>query len=119
MLLQMTRSLTDAFAQNNNFNGHVMSKIQFEFLKKVYELDLKKVGEEHCLPQKKRERRKKDYHSLHFVLFGYGILCVNGKEIPLNRGSVFMLYAGEEYEYFPDSIDPWAYCWIDFCGGGG
>lgn len=114
----MTRSLTDAFAQNNNFNGHVMSKIQFEFLKKVYELDLKKVGEEHCLPQKKRERRKKDYHSLHFVLFGYGILCVNGKEIPLNRGSVFMLYAGEEYEYFPDSIDPWAYCWIDFCGGG-
>ena len=93
-----------------------MSKIQFEFLKKIYELDLKKVGEEHCLPLKKHECRKKDYHSLHFVLFGYGILCVNGKEIPLNRGSAFMLYAEEEYEYYPDTLDPWAYCWIDFYG---
>lgn len=104
MLLQITRSLTDAFVQNNNFNGHVMSKIQFEFLKKVYELDLKSRRGT-LSSQKKRECRRKDYHSLHFVLFGY-ILCVNGKVIPLNRGSVFILYAGEEYEYFPDSIDP-------------
>lgn len=74
-----------------------------------------KVGQEHCDPQKKHESRRWDtYSSLHFVLFGKGTLIAGGKKIPLSKGDVFLLYKGEEYEYFPDKLDPWSYVWIDF-----
>lgn len=34
----------------------------------------------------------------------------------LKKGDSFLLYEGEQYEYFPDPVDPWGYDWIDFTG---
>ncbi len=74
-----------------------------------------KVGQEDCDPHKKHEHRKwEDSDSLHFVLYGKGVFIANGEELHLSKGDVFLLYANEEYEYYPDPNDPWSYIWVDF-----
>lgn len=75
---------------------------------------IQRVGQEHCDPKKKHEMRKWDmYSSLHFVLYGSGVLLENGKKTTLAKGDVFLLYAGSEYEYYPNPHDPWSYIWVD------
>lgn len=81
---------------------------------KKCELRIQKVGQEHCSPRKKSEMRVREYHSLHFILYGSGVLKYGEEVVHLNKGSAFLLYAGEEYEYVPDLIDPWSYVWVDF-----
>lgn len=79
---------------------------------------IKKIGQEYCSPQKCMERRTKkyDYSSLHFVLFGSGTLKTAGKTYKLTRGHAFLLFQGEEYEYYPNPKDPWSYMWVDIQG---
>ena len=91
-----------------------MSEISFEYNGKTFGLDIKNVGLEHCSPRKKHEQRKRSYHSLHFVMYGMGTLCVNGTKHLLGKGNAFVLYANDEYEYWPDAFNPWSYIWIDF-----
>lgn len=91
-----------------------MSEISFEYNEKTFGLDIKNVGLEHCSPRKKHEQRKRNYFSLHFVMYGMGTLCVNGAKHLLGKGTAFVLYANEEYEYYPDAFNPWSYTWIDF-----
>lgn len=84
------------------------------FKEKEISLKIQKVGQEHCDPKKKHElRRWNTYSSLHFVLYGRGVLMTGGKKISLSKGDVFLLYKDEEYEYYPDPIDPWSYIWVD------
>ena len=90
--------------------------MKFEYNENSYEFTVKKIGREHCLPQKKHERRARGYHSLHFIRHGWGSLLVDGKKVMLSKGSLFLLYAGENFEYYPDSVEPWSYIWIDFYG---
>lgn len=90
--------------------------MEFEYGGKTYGIEIKKVGQEHCLPRKKSELRRKRYHSLHFVLHGFGTLHSGENKISLGRGNVFLLYANEEYTYYPNAVDPWSYIWVDFYG---
>jgi len=79
-----------------------------------FEISIKKIGQEHCLPRKKFEIRKRKYNSLHIILYGKGVLKSGNKTIPLNAGMAFFLFCNEEYEYYPNNSDPWSYIWIDF-----
>ena len=76
--------------------------------------------EEWCSPDKKIERRTREYYSLHFIIGGKGTLVydMNGQrqEVVLQKGDSFLLFAGEKYEYHPDPERPWGYDWIDFTG---
>ena len=76
--------------------------------------------EEWCSPIKKRERRVREYYSLHFIIGGKGTLCYEHggqrHEVVLQKGDSFLLYANEKYEYYPDCNRPWGYQWIDFTG---
>lgn len=78
-----------------------MDAVNFDYKGKTYSLIVKKVGQEHCLPRKKREQRKRSYHSLHFVLYGFGTLFLNGQKIFLNKGNVFLLYAARNTSIIP------------------
>ncbi len=87
--------------------------MEFEYGGKTYGIEIKKVGQEHCLPRKKSELRRKRYHSLHFVLHGFGTLHSGENKISLGRGNAFLLYANEEYTYYPNAVDPWCiFGWI-------
>ena len=78
-------------------------------------LNILRVGQEYCDPKKLHEvRRWVGKNSLHFVMHGRGTLITGGETKGLCKGDVFLLYADEEYEYYPESTDPWAYIWVDF-----
>ena len=79
-------------------------------------LNILRVGQEYCDPKKLHEvRRWEGKNSLHFVLYGRGTLITGGQTRTLGKGDVFLLFADEEYEYYPDPVDPWSYIWVDFC----
>lgn len=103
-----------------------MSHIEFDINgKTLFEEDRHKVSimrccEEYCSPNKKKESRMREYYSLHFIICGHGTLRYKSEEgeveVDLKKGDSFLLYEGEQYEYFPDSVNPWGYDWIDFTG---
>lgn len=86
------------------------------FINGSYTFRLKKVGQEFCSINKRVEIRKRDYYSLHFVMYGSGTLKVNKKSYVLSSGCAFLLYEGEQYEYYPSRTDPWSYIWVDLQG---
>ena len=45
---------------------------------------------------------------------GVGTIIVNGKKQVLSKGTAFLLFAGDKYDYYPDPIRPWSYVWVDF-----
>lgn len=93
-------------------NDNLLSKIS------DCSIRIQKVGMEHCSPRKMVENRRKDYYSLHFVMFGKGMLKFGNDSVRLTKGYAFLIYPGEEfqYEYCPEKSDPWSYIWIDFTG---
>lgn len=81
------------------------------------DIDIVRVGIEHCSPHKGVVNGNRPSYSLHFVLFGQGVLVTeDGKKRILRRGQSFLLYQGERYSYYPDPSDPWSYLWVDFTG---
>ncbi|MDR3318024.1 MAG: helix-turn-helix domain-containing protein [Clostridiales bacterium] len=91
-----------------NTNDKILSgvdKIDISFLK---------CNRENCYTKKAVEERVRDYHSLHFIIYGKGSLKHNDKGYSLKKGQCFMLYAGEKFCYEPDKSDPWSYIWVDF-----
>ena len=87
-------------------------EVHFALGKQTYQVDIIKVGQEYCRADKKHEELSRWYHSLHFILDGCGTISVNGKKKLLSRGTAFLLFAGEKYDYYPDSIKPWSYVWV-------
>lgn len=85
---------------------------------KNYFLRIKKVGQEFCSPNKKAENNVRNYYSIHFVIYGSGFLKIGNEQTKhsLSEGTAFLLYAGDNYEYFPDKRNPWSYIWIDLYG---
>lgn len=84
-----------------------------------YGLEVVRVGMEHCSPRKKQipNTEVRPFYSLHFILFGQGVLVTKDQEKHiLRRGQAFLLYQSENYSYYPDPSDPWSYIWIDFTG---
>ena len=79
-------------------------------------LKITRIGQEFCSPQKKPEKIKRNYYSLHFVLFGSGTLKYGDAVHRVKAGRAFLLYEGIEYEYYPDPKNPWTYVWVDILG---
>lgn len=80
-------------------------------------IDILRVGQEHCNPRKKIEDSVRPCYSLHFVMFGRGVLIdPNGREYKIGKSEVFLMYENEMYKYYPDTKDPWSYLWVNFTG---
>ena len=80
-------------------------------------IDIKKVGQEFCDPNKSPTNCVRPCYALHFVLFGRGTLIdKDGKTYEITKNNAFLLYDKEEYSYFPDKRDPWSYIWVEFHG---
>lgn len=72
---------------------------------------------EHCHPQKKQETKVSRDYSLHFVIYGKGVLRVgDNSPVAISRGMAFLIYPGESYVYSPIQEDPWTYVWVSFLG---
>lgn len=100
-----------------------MGKIIFEtndnrdFLgSRTYTFAIQRIGQEHCKVNKKRECRVPGCYTLHFIMYGTGVLKFGNETKILGAGEVFLLYEGEYYEWQPSKTDPWSYIWIDVKG---
>ena len=103
-----------------------MSVLEFEingnalFGSAEHKISILRCCVEWCSPDKHTENRTREYNSFHIVIGGRGILryTAEGKvrEVALQKGDSFVLYAGENYVYSPSAECPWGYGWIDFFG---
>ncbi len=72
-------------------------------------------GREVCKPGH-HYSRPLDYHLIHYIENGKGILIKNGKTYHLNKGQCFIICPRETYMYQADTENPWTYMWIGFTG---
>ena len=60
--------------------------------------------------------RSYNSYTLHFVLGGKGVLCVNGKMHTVEKNSLFFTPAKQEMAYYPCKDDAWEYAFLNFTG---
>lgn len=73
-------------------------------------------GYEDCKPNHTYGPTIRDYHLLHFVFSGKGVLHINDKTYSLTEGQGFFIPLGATTTYKADSEDPWFYGWVGFSG---
>lgn len=103
---------------NEKMEVRLNFSINSEECQEVATLRVERIGREACKMGKKKVKWKGKWNSLHFVQDGRGVIKLGDKEFRLKAGMCFLLYAGVEYEYYPDKSNPWKYDWIDFSGEG-
>ncbi|WP_423213803.1 AraC family transcriptional regulator [Streptococcus equinus] len=84
--------------------------------KSISDLILYSSGIEYCEPNHYFGLRNRDYHVIHFVKEGKGILFIEGKEYAISANQLFIIPSGYSFHYKADSTDPWKYSWIGFLG---
>jgi len=56
----------------------------------------------------------RQYWLIHFVVSGFGIFRIDGKEYKIHPGEMFIIPPYVETYYRADTKDPWNYIWIGF-----
>lgn len=85
---------------------------QFDFL----DLNVIECGTEQCVPTKYVRGMKKKFFTLHIIENGKGFIVCKGKKLSLTTQDMFIIFPGEEIDYYPDSSEPWSYYWMCFEG---
>lgn len=80
------------------------------------DLALYAAGHAQCAPDQHYGPIIRQYHVLHFVLRGGGVLEIKNRSIPVSAGQGFLIPAGTIARYQADETDPWEYCWVNFYG---
>lgn len=57
-----------------------------------------------------------NHYTVHYIVSGKGVYKINNQTWHLQAGDVFVIFPSMLITYFPDSEDPWDYCWFDFEG---
>ncbi len=73
-------------------------------------------GVEQCAPNQFYGPKRRDYHFIHFVVKGEGVLEIQGAAYPVHCNQFFIVPAGEVSTYRASGSAPWRYCWIGFLG---
>ena len=84
--------------------------------KQTDDIYLTLCGIEKCLPGYRFNAEDRTGFHLHVILAGKGILSVEGKQIALKEGQMFVTKPGEATWYRADEKEPWEYCWMAFDG---
>ena len=83
------------------------------------ELFITDIGYERCEPDKVPVNSivypRKDY-IVHYIIGGRGYLTVNEKDYMVEGNSIFYLAPNKNFNYKPDSDDPWYYLWVEYSG---
>lgn len=58
----------------------------------------------------------RNIYALHYVVSGTGYYKAGKTTYTLTRGESFIIFPNTEVYYYPDSMDPWEYVWVDFKG---
>lgn len=80
------------------------------------ELYLLYCGVEYCAPNHFWGPDKRPGYHLHLILSGEGTLEVDGRQMNLHNGQMFLEKPEELTRYYPNTQKPWTYCWVAFDG---
>lgn len=84
--------------------------------KTISDFILYNCGIEYCDAGWSYGPKRRDYHFIHFVKEGKGVLKIEGHEFNIHKNQCFVVPAGEVSKYTADKKDPWKYSWIGFLG---
>ncbi len=71
-------------------------------------------GYENCCKSHSFGPAVRTYWLIHFVVSGFGIFKIKGKEYKIKPGEMFVIPPYIETYYEADSVNPWSYIWIGF-----
>lgn len=84
--------------------------------KSISDFILYNSGIEYCESRYSYGPKKRDYHFIHFVKEGKGLLEIEGKSIEVHQNQLFIVPANMTSTYTADAYEPWKYSWIGFTG---
>ncbi len=105
------------------YNG-IMKKTLHEYTDKFTDFSKKSIsdfilynsGIEYCEPNHSYGPKKREYHFIHFVREGKGLLEIENQLIEVHENQLFIVPANTVSTYTADSKNPWKYSWIGFTG---
>ena len=80
------------------------------------ELSLHECGRQTSLPKTNNRFAPSQFHMLHYVLHGKGVLTLSGVSHQMKQGDCFYVPPGTVPSLSSGSSDPWAYEWVGFGG---
>ncbi|WP_270274626.1 AraC family transcriptional regulator [Enterococcus casseliflavus] len=84
--------------------------------KSISDFILYNSGIEYCEPNHSYGPKKREYHFIHFVREGKGLLEIENQLIEVHENQLFIVPANTVSTYTADSKNPWKYSWIGFTG---
>lgn len=84
--------------------------------KSISDFILYNSGIEYCDPGYSYGPKRRDYHFIHFVKEGKGLLEIENRKIEVRENQLFIVPANVVSTYSADKRTPWKYCWIGFTG---
>lgn len=100
---------------NKNLNQYTDRFTDFT-KKSISDFILYNSGIEYCEPAYAYGPKRRDYHFIHFVKEGKGLLEIENKRIEVHENQLFIVPANVVSTYTADQYDPWKYSWIGFMG---
>jgi AraC-type DNA-binding domain-containing proteins len=56
----------------------------------------------------------REYHLMHFIIYGKGKFIIRDKTYNLKKGNIFIIRPNEITYYEADKKEPWKYVWVGF-----
>ncbi|MNW44964.1 MULTISPECIES: AraC family transcriptional regulator [Paenibacillus] len=100
---------------NNNLREYTDRFTDFT-KKSISDFILYNSGIEYCEPGYSYGPKRRDYHFIHFVKEGKGILEIGDQKIEVHENQLFIVPANVVSTYTADPNKPWKYSWIGFMG---
>ena len=100
---------------NNNFREYTDKFTDFT-RKSISDFILYNSGIEYCESNYSYGPKRRDYHFIHFVKEGKGLLEIENHRMKVHENQLFIVPATVVSTYTADEISPWKYSWIGFMG---
>ncbi|KAF1299644.1 AraC family transcriptional regulator [Enterococcus sp. JM4C] len=100
---------------NNNLREYTDKFTDFS-KKSISDFILYNCGIETCAPSHSYGPKRRDYHFIHFVKEGKGVLEIEDQKIAVHENQFFIVPANVISTYTADDLEPWKYSWIGFTG---
>lgn len=100
---------------NNNLREYTDKFTDFT-KKSISDFILYNSGIEYCEPGYNYGPKRRDYHFIHFVKEGKGLLEIEDQKIEVHENQLFIVPANVVSTYTADQHNPWKYSWIGFMG---
>lgn len=73
-------------------------------------------GMERCKPDKEPVEGRREMYGMHLIVNGEGYFETEKEKYKLKAGDIFFSFVGQHIKYYPDTVKPWTYIYLNFAG---